>query len=377
MKRIFLSTAQGKYPILIGQGLISRVGMLAKEYGRLRSAAKVLIVTNRQVAQHYLSVVKKSFEKIASNVFHFVLPFGDERDKSEPVLKRLWERMAVTGLERTSIAVALGGGVVGDLTGFAASTYMRGIPLVQVPTTLLAQVDSAIGGKTGIDLKFAKNMIGSFYQPRLVVSDVLTSVTLASENFVNSFAEVIKYGMIWDKTLFQSLERRAALLVASHRRSGLSENDFLFLEDIVYRSASAKAKVVSQDVFETQGIRMILNYGHTFGHALETASKYQLSHGEAVALGMVFAARLARRLGMLSEEDEKRQRELIKKVGLPTQFQNQKISSTSLIQLMKRDKKVRNGELRFVLPESIGHVLVREGISEEEIKKTLLDLRKN
>ena len=306
-----------------------------------------------------------------------LLPCGDERDKSADTLFRLWQHMVRAGLERTSTVVALGGGVVGDLTGFAASTYMRGISLVQIPTTLLAQVDAAIGGKTAIDLPSAKNIVGSFYQPRAVIVDVeaLSSLAESRTEIRNGFAEVIKYAMIQDTTLFKWLEQNLGNFFESvSRRRTLRNRELAFLETVIVRSALVKAKVVEQDERETKGKRMILNYGHTFAHSFEAASHYRMPHGEAVALGMACAARMARRRGFFSPEGEERQNRLLRIAGLPTQIPR-RFRVKELIGPMKLDKKRKAGKLRFILPERIGRVRVAENVPPSEIQAVLQELK--
>jgi len=274
--------------------------------------------------------------------------------------------MAGEGLERTSTVLALGGGVVGDVAGFAASTYMRGIHLVQVPTTLLAQVDSAIGGKTGIDLPSSKNMVGTFYQPRLVISDITALERLdrfRAREVRNGFAEVIKYGVIQDPVLFRMLEEKEDRVSSAQ-----------FLETIVWRAARVKAAIVEEDERETRGKRVILNYGHTFAHAFEAASNYRLPHGEAVALGMVCAARLAARRGIFPRGEEARQRRLIQRAGLPVRLGRFRLSTGRILRHMAQDKKVREGRPRFVLPLRVGRVRVFEDVSISEIKRVLSEI---
>lgn len=285
--------------------------------------------------------------------------------------------MAAQGLERSSTVLALGGGVVGDVAGFAASTYMRGISVVEVPTTLLAQVDAAIGGKTAIDLPVAKNMVGTFYQPRLVVADVATLRVLTKfrvQELRNGLAEVIKYGMIQDAVLFELLEKRSRRLARILEKGSLDESDLSFFETVVWRSARVKACVVEEDERETKGKRMILNYGHTFGHAFEAASNYRLPHGEAVALGMVAAAHLARKKGMLGVTEERRQHDLLYALGFTTHLGGLHLTLDGIKRAMLLDKKRKEGRLRFVLPERIGRVRVVDNVSMAEVNKTLKDL---
>ncbi|OGW89263.1 MAG: 3-dehydroquinate synthase [Omnitrophica bacterium RIFCSPLOWO2_01_FULL_50_24] len=383
MKRIYVRTHGGNYPVLIGRNLLKSIGPLARQ---LRLGPKCFIVSDKKIAARYLSTVRRSLKKCGFDVSSYLLPYSDERNKSERVLSRLWREMAEASLERTSTVVALGGGVVGDLAGFAASTYMRGIPLVHVPTTLLAQVDSAIGGKTAIDLPSGKNTVGSFYQPKLVVSDIETLKTLGVSDLRNSFAEIIKCGMIRDARLFELLERDGASFFDAVKRGRFGKTETAFLETIVRRSAKIKAGIVHRDERETKGERMILNYGHTFGHAIEAASKFRMAHGSAVAIGMVLAARLACRRGLLSIEAQNRQRALIRQIGLPSSLRSEDYplklglpvqwkkgghSSGELLSFMKRDKKIRDGKMRFVLPRTIGRVEICSGISDREIKSVL------
>ena len=375
MKKTHVRLAGRSYSILVGRNLFSRLGNLLKP---LRLGSKLLIVTNRKVARFFLKPVRESLRKAGFEVAApYLLSHGNERDKSSDSLNALWRHMGDVGLERSSAVLALGGGVVGDVAGFAASTYMRGISVVQVPTTLLAQVDAAIGGKTAIDLPSAKNMVGTFYQPRLVIADVKTLgplVKFRNQELPNGFAEVIKYGMIADPQLFQLLEEKLiGFLNFLSKKSSLSADKFSFLETVVWRSARIKAKVVSEDEYEKKGKRLILNYGHTFAHAFEAVSNYEMPHGEAVALGMVCAARLANARGLLSSEVERRQNCLIQSAGLPVKAPK-RFKVDQLMRSMMLDKKKKNGELRFILPEAIGRVRVVDDVSPGEIKSVLTNL---
>ena len=374
MKEIVVRLQGRSYSILIGRNLLASLGARLKPLGLGR---RILIVSNRRVAGLFLAPVRNSLKRAGFEVAApFLLPQGSERDKSEGVLFRLWSHMACEGLDRRSTVVALGGGVVGDTAGFAAATYMRGINLIQVPTTLLAQVDSSIGGKTGIDLAAAKNMVGAFYQPRLVVCDVsalerMGLVRTGLHELRNSLAEVIKYGVIRDPQLFELLEGQARSFLLSASQKKLGAKEFSFLEKVVSRAAAVKARVVERDERETKGLRMILNYGHTFGHAFEAASGYRLAHGEAVSLGMIAAGRLARRRGIFAEEDESRQRRLIQRIGLPVNLRRFRLNAERVLRHMAHDKKAREGQLRFVLPERIGRVRVFDNVSTSEIKRVL------
>lgn len=378
MKEIKLNLSERSYSIVIGRNLLASLGRLLKPLGL---GSKVLIVSNRCVAGLFLKTVQKSLKQAGFNEeTPFLLPHGDERDKSKEVLFKLWEHLAHSGFERTSTLVALGGGVVGDLAGFAASTFMRGIRLIQVPTTLLAQVDSAIGGKTAIDLPSAKNIIGTFYEPRLVVCDVqvLERMGLSKEGMRglrNSLAEVIKYGVIQDKELFKLLEEKIAWFLSCARKKILGPPELSFLETVVARSARVKAGVVEEDEHETKGRRLILNYGHTFAHAFEAASNYRIQHGEAVALGMVCAARLAWLLGIFSKEEELRQRRLIWEAGLPVHLGPYRLRPEKILDSIQLDKKKKEGRLRFVLPVRMGKVQVFSEVSASEINRVLSDMK--
>ena len=373
MKKIHLNLGPRSYSILIGRNLLPQTGKLIKP---LQLGKKVFVVTNRKIkGLGFLKTVESSLKKSGFEVVEHLLPYGSEKDKSQESLFKLWRHMAEAKLERNSAVLALGGGVIGDLAGFAASTYMRGIPVIQVPTTLLAQVDAAIGGKTAIDLPVAKNIVGTFYQPRLVVVDVTTLKTMGLDplglrELKNSFAEIIKYGIIQDLQLFRLLEEKVEWFFSQARRKPLGNPELAFLEKVVWHSIRVKAKVVQEDERETKGKRMILNYGHTFGHAFEAVSNYRLPHGEAVALGMICAARLARKKGMLGKKDEERQNRLIRKVGLPVKL-NRRFSPDRVIRPMLLDKKKKGGKLRFVLPEAIGRVRVVDHISAGEIKQAI------
>ena len=346
----------------------------------LRLGSKILVVSNRKVASLFLKPVQRSLAQAGYEIVPpHLLRYGDERDKSTASLFSLWQHMAKVGLERTSTVVALGGGVVGDLAGFAASTYMRGIPLVQVPTTLLAQVDAAIGGKTAIDLPEAKNIVGTFYEPRMVVMDVTALARLnefSTREVRNGFAEVIKYAVIQDRTLFDLLEKNLRHFRESiSKKKSLGARELSFLENVIYRSARVKAKIVEEDERETKGKRLILNYGHTFAHAFEAASQYRMPHGEAVALGMVSAARLAHKRGLLARSEELRQSRLLQATGLPVTLGHSRFPFERLIRHMRLDKKKKYGKLRFVLPERIGKVRIVEDISLSEIRPILKELK--
>ncbi|MBI4716155.1 MAG: 3-dehydroquinate synthase, partial [Nitrospirae bacterium] len=289
------------------------------------------------------------------------LPSG-ERYKTLRTVSRIYDFLVKERFERTSPLLALGGGVIGDMVGFAASTYLRGVPYIQVPTTLLAQVDSSVGGKTGVDHPLGKNLIGAFYQPRLVWIDVETLSTLPPREVRAGLAEVVKYGVIADPQLFEYLERHAEDLLNLRPERVIH---------VIARSCRIKAAVVGQDERES-GLRAILNFGHTFGHAIETLTGYRaFRHGEAVAVGMVCAARLAHRLGMCSPDVAARMETLLTRLGLPTRFPT--IPFSPFYQTLQRDKKVVGETLRFVLPLRIGEVRMIE-ISDKKVLKEVLQI---
>ena len=364
MRTIFVRLPHAPYRICVGRGLAEKLPSLLKGAGL---SGKVLVVTERRAASFHLSRLTRALSK--GKVAHqiFFLPEG-ERAKRPEELFRIYGFLLKNGFERNDALIALGGGAVGDVAGFSAATYLRGIPLVQIGTTLLAQVDSSIGGKTGINLSEGKNLVGSFYQPRLVVSDIDLLKTLPRRELVTAFAEVIKYGMIREAGLFHYLERHLESLL---------DGDLECLENVVFRSAAIKARIVCRDEKETRGERMILNYGHTFGHAFEAASKFRMPHGEAVALGMVSAARLAVRRGLLSGAEELRQNRLIERAGLPTRWRGRRFGIEEVLRPMLLDKKKKGGRLRFVLAEAIGRVRVVEEVPLSEVRKVLSDLGGN
>ncbi len=361
MKKIRVNLKNRPYDILVGRGLLKQAGKLLKS---VASGRKVFVVSNRKIAKAagIFKILNASLKKSGFEVIYHELPNGNEKDKSETELLKLWKSMARARLDRSSTVIGLGGGVAGDIAGFAASTYMRGINVVQIPTTLLAQVDSAIGGKTGIDLTNAKNMVGTFHQPKLVISDLDLVAHLPLGVLQGSFAEIIKYGVIRDPKLFELLEAYGEAFLTHAAQKRLSGRDFAFLQNVVARSAKIKAEVVAKDEYETKGLRMILNYGHTFGHALEGASNYKLTHGQAVGYGMHLAACLAHRLGLAGPRFVIRQGCLIESLGLSTDIlevgRKNRLHSKALIDLMLRDKKTRSGRVRFILPRRIGKVEV-------------------
>jgi len=353
VRQLSIDLGARSYPIFIGEGLISQADLFA----RAARAQAALIVTNETVGGLYLDPVKRSLRDV--QVHTLSLPDG-ERHKTLATLSRIFDALTAARINRDGLIVALGGGVVGDMAGFAAACYQRGIAYVQVPTTLLAQVDSSVGGKTGVNHAAGKNLIGAFHQPSAVVADIATLRTLPARELRAGLAEVIKYGLIADSQFLGWLEANLPALLSSEPEA---------LTHAVARSCEIKAQIVARDETE-QGDRALLNFGHTFGHALETATGFaSLLHGEAVGLGMLIAARLSERLGMLSATDVQRVRALLDLAGLPTQ--PPKISAARALELMRLDKKVQSGRIRLVLLRSLGAAFTSRDYDDQALQATL------
>lgn len=354
------SAPDRSYDIVVGQGLLAGVG------ARLAAcnATRAVVVTDVAVAASHGQKVLESLQAAGLEVLPLEVASG-EASKSSSEATRLWAALAEAAIDRKTHVVAVGGGVIGDLAGFVAATYVRGLAVWHVPTTLVAQVDSAIGGKTGINLPTGKNLVGCFWQPRGVISDIDTLATLPEREFLSGLAEVVKYGMIRDEPFFCWLEEHAAEIVAAEPAA---------LHQIILTSSRHKAEVVSQDEHETTGLRAILNYGHTFAHAFENATGYgHFLHGEAVSLGMVAAARLACRLGRIDQELVDRQDRLLTSLGLPIDVAatTRDLPTADLLAIMRRDKKSIGGKLRFVLPTRLGHVELVDNIDPADVAAVL------
>jgi len=351
--------AERAYEIVIGPGVLASCGAVLGSAG----ARRAVIIADAGVLATHAHAVDASLRHAGIKTMTIPVQRG-EASKSVTEAARLWEALAAANVDRATHVVAVGGGVVGDLAGFIAATFARGLPVWQVPTTLVAQVDSAIGGKTGINLHGGKNLVGAFWQPRGVLADTKTLATLPEREYVSGLAEVVKYGMILDAALFERLERRAAEILAREPAD---------VEAIVIRSATLKASVVSRDEHEQTGLRAILNYGHTFGHAYENAIGYgTLLHGEAVAIGMTDAAELALRLGRIPAELARRQNALLTALHLPVRLPSgPKPSPEQLVALMARDKKTLHGRLRFILSKQLGEVELVEGIEPSVVLEVL------
>ncbi|MDA7415526.1 3-dehydroquinate synthase [Xenophilus arseniciresistens] len=338
-----IDLAERSYPILIGSGLLSDPA----SYDDLPAASMALVVSNTVVAPLYANAVVQALRGRFKTVHVLELPDG-EAHKDWPTLNSIFDALLSHGADRKTVLFALGGGVVGDMTGFAAACYMRGVPFVQLPTTLLAQVDSSVGGKTAINHPLGKNMIGAFYQPQRVLCDLDTLRTLPQREVAAGLAEVIKYGPIADMAFFDWIEAHIDALVA---RDGAA------LAHAVRRSCEIKAEVVGQDERES-GLRAILNFGHTFGHAIESGLGYgQWLHGEAVGCGMVMAIRLSQRLGGVDAAFAERLIALIARAGLPTRGPG--LGAERYLELMRVDKKSEGGEIRFVLIDRPGSAVMR------------------
>lgn len=355
MQTLKVELANRSYPIHIGRGLVSNADLILPHLKRKH----VAIVTNTTVAPLYLEQLSASLQAAGVSVISIILPDGEAYKNSE-TLNLIYDALLQNRCERSTTLIALGGGVIGDLTGYAAATYLRGVPFIQIPTTLLSQVDSSVGGKTGINHPLGKNMIGAFYQPQLVLADIDTLQTLPSREFSAGMAEVIKYGLIRDPDFFDWLEMHIDQLMALDESS---------ITEAIYRSCQNKADVVARDEHET-GERALLNLGHTFGHAIENAMGYGVwLHGEAVAAGTMMAADLSARMGWLKHEDVKRIYALLTAANLP--LEAPKLGVEKYLDLMQLDKKVADGKIRLVLQQGIGKSVITSDYDEKKLKETL------
>ncbi len=347
LQTVRVSLAERSYDIQIGKDLLQNCGSLLLAQVKTGHA---VVIADSNTAPHAATVVK-SLQAVGVRVDLVTVPAG-EASKSVSQLDQLWQQLLACKTDRKSVVVAVGGGVIGDLAGFVAASFARGIPFFQVPTTLLAMVDSSVGGKVGINLPQAKNMVGAFWQPVGVLIDVATLDTLPRREYLSGLAEVVKYGVIMDPQFFEFLEQNTQALL---------DREPTAVQHIIRRSCELKADVVRQDEREETGLRAILNYGHTFAHAIEAVAGYgEYLHGEAVSIGMVCAADLAVQLGRIGADVALRQRSLLQNLKIPTSFS--KLDSNILLEAMQRDKKVEHGLLRFVLPSRLGHVELVPGV---------------
>ena len=355
MQTLTVGLAERSYPIHICSGLLGRADLLLPHLPHKRAA----VVTNATVAPLYLEQLRSTLQSHDVETIPIILPDGEQYKNAE-TLGLIYDALLSNRCERNTPLIALGGGVIGDMAGYAAATYLRGVPFIQIPTTLLAQVDSSVGGKTGINHLLGKNMIGAFYQPQVVLADIATLNTLPDNELRAGIAEVIKYGLIRDLPFFEWLEQNMEKLLA---------RDAEALQYAIARSCQNKAEVVGADERES-GERALLNLGHTFGHAIETGMGYGVwLHGEGVAAGTVMAADLSRRLGWISEQDVARARHLFERAGLPVI--GPALGAEKYLQLMGLDKKVIGGKMRFVLLKAIGHAVVSGDVPEDLLRQTL------
>lgn len=355
MQTLTVSLADRSYPIHIGNGLLGQVDLILPHLKR----KQVSIVSNTTVAPLYMQAIAQPLRDAGVSVIEIILPDG-EAYKNNQTLQIIYDHLLQNRCERNTTLIALGGGVIGDLTGYAAATYLRGVPFIQVPTTLLSQVDSSVGGKTGINHPLGKNMIGAFYQPKLVLADIDTLKTLPQRELSAGIAEVIKYGLIRDADFFDWLETNMPALMAL---------DTDVASYAIYRSCQNKAEVVVADEHE-QGERALLNLGHTFGHAIENAMGYGVwLHGEAVATGTVMAADLSQRMGWLNAAQIARIKTIMQAARLPIEAPD--LGADEYLRLMQLDKKVADGRIRLILQQDIGKAVITADYDAEKLKQTL------
>ncbi len=355
MKKITVKTRSRSYDVIVGSGLLAASGTRLR---KLSEAERAVVITNPTVRRHHGDALEQGLAAAGFSTSFHAVPEG-EQSKTLEAAGSLYAALNELQVDRTTPVVAFGGGVVGDLAGFVAATYKRGLPLVQIPTTLLAQVDSSIGGKTAVDHSGIKNSVGVFYQPVLVIADIAVLQTLPASELYNGLAEVIKYAVISDAAFFKYLE---------NNMDAIKAGDAGALETIVVKSATIKAGIVGKDETD-RGARNILNFGHTIGHGIESASSFSISHGQAVALGMLAAGRIAVKLGTFDGGSLLRLKQLILKAGLLTDTDLP--PAAHVIEAIEQDKKIVNGRLRFILPRSIGRAFISRQVDIRMIKEAL------
>lgn len=358
MRTVTLKTANSSYDILVGSGLLTRAGTLLKNRGL--TSGKAVIITDSRIRKLHCDTLEKNLKDSGFDVRIIEISEGEDQ-KSLETAGRLYERLTDFYAERSTPLLALGGGVIGDLTGFVAATYMRGVPLVQIPTTLLSQGDSSIGGKTAVNHGQVKNKIGAFYHPRLTISDISTLGTLNTRELSNGLSEIIKHGLILDADFFGHLEENMDKIRALEGQ---------VLENVIACSAEIKARVVEKDELD-YGLRNILNCGHTVGHGIESVSGLKTWHGEAVAIGLMVEARISNELGKMKDEELQRLEDILEKAGLPTRMPE--LPPDKLVEAMQYDKKVIEGRIRFTLPKNIGEAFITDDVSVSIIKKALVN----
>ena len=351
-----VTTSGGDHPIWVGWGIIEEIGERIKS---LFMPSVVYVISDDRVSEH-ARMVQIALEAEAIPAHIFMIPSG-ESNKNLETVQHVYKWLADRKAERGQMIVAVGGGVVGDLAGFVAATYLRGMPFAQVPTTLLAMMDAAVGGKVAVDLPQGKNLVGAFYQPRFVLSDVKTLSTLPTRELSSGWAEAIKHGLILDKELLSTFEKNI---------EKLKSLDPEIATQIIRDSVAIKANIVSQDEKETLGIRILLNYGHTIGHAIESATKYtQYLHGEAVSVGMMAAASISRSMGLLGESEVKRQRSVLASFGLPINAYG--LNSADILEAMRSDKKTSGGQINWVLLDGIGNAVTNNCVPNDYVTEAL------
>jgi len=360
METLRVELGERSYEILISSDWLKDLGKKMKE---LIPMEKILVVSDERVGALYADATVESLREADFNADTIILPEGEEV-KNLSSVERIYNFLVEYNYPRRCTVVALGGGVVGDITGFAAATYMRGVNFIQVPTSLMAMVDSSVGGKTGVNHRLGKNLIGAFYQPRLVFIDTSLLKTLAKEEFISGLAEVIKYGIIRDARFFELIVDEMGNLVSG---------DMKAINTIVKRCCEIKAEIVSADEREA-GLRSILNFGHTVGHAIEAVTNYRkYRHGEAVAIGMLATSRIAVKMNLFSDMEVQRLWQVIVRANLPYRLKD--IDTDDIIERMRKDKKVRSEKVRFVLPKKIGETVIRDDAPEPIVKQVLDDMK--
>jgi len=356
LKKVIVNTTSNSYPVFIGSNIFKSLPELVREYSLLK---RIFIILDKNVERNYSSLIRKAINAVTVKKYFLILP-ASEKIKSFGTTAQIFSRMYEEKFGRDTMLIAIGGGTIGDVAGFVASTYMRGIPLIHIPTTLLASVDSSIGGKTGINFKGAKNLIGTFYQPFLVLIDTNFHNSLPKEELISGFGEVIKYSYLTDGKFYSTLLSDYNLLM---------KKDSGFLNEIIYESVKIKSAVVSKDENEVSGLRKILNFGHTFAHAFESQSFYKLSHGKAVIAGVVSALLLSYEKGLIDEK------QLNYMLELPLKFQPsikiKNINKEDIFRLMTYDKKSREGKIKFVLLKNFGEILVDLSVNKRSVYQAL------
>ncbi len=362
-KVLKVTTPQGKYPIIIGHNIILD---MAKYLNPILNNNRVFIVTSRKVIKIYKKKILKILKENNIETTLIIINDGENQKNFNTILK-ISNTLLKKGIDRNDLLIAFGGGVIGDITGFVSSITLRGINFIQIPTTLLAQVDSSVGGKTGINTSLGKNLIGTFFQPKIVIIDTNFLSTLPKRELLSGYAEIIKYGLIMDQAFFKWLELNGKKIIELKKNA---------LIESIYKSCKNKAKIVNKDEKE-RNVRALLNLGHTFGHAIESINKYKgnINHGEAVSIGIVFALKLSQELELLNNKTVDKTINHLRNVGLPTSLPpsfKRKTNLRQFLSAMKKDKKVKKGKINLVLLKKIGEAFVTNKFSEEKLNKVIL-----